>query len=77
MEVNGKPMLSTTEAAEFLGLTVGYLRKLTMQKKIPYYKPFGNKCYFDKDELLAVLRSNRVDTADEIEKRATIYAVQH
>ena len=77
MEVNGKPMLSTTEAAEFLGLTVGYLRKLTMKKKIPYYKPFGNKCYFDKDELLAVLRSNRVDTADEIERRAINYAVRN
>ena len=28
-------MLTTQEAAAFLGLTVGYLYKLTMQKKIP------------------------------------------
>lgn len=70
-------MLNTQEAAAFLGLTVGYLRKLTMQKKIPYYKPFGNKCYFDKDELLGVLRTNRVQTAEEIERQATNYVVRN
>ena len=77
MEINGKPMLSTPEAAEFLGLSVSYLRKLTMQKKVPYYKPFGNKCYFDKDELLGVLRSNRVETAEETEHKAILHVVRN
>ena len=53
-------MLTTQEAAAFLGLTVGYLYKLTMQKKIPYYKPFGNRCYFKRDELAQILQSNRI-----------------
>lgn len=77
MEENRKPMLSTVEAAEFMDISVGYLRKLTMQKKIPYYKPFGNKCYFDKDELLAVLRTNRVATAEETERTAQKYAIRN
>ena len=39
----GNNMLTSEEAAKYLGVTTGYLYKLTMRKKIPYYKPFGNK----------------------------------
>lgn len=65
--------LSTREAAEFLGLSVGYLYKLTMQKKVPYYKPFGNKCYFKREELEQLIETNRVTTAEETQRQAVVH----
>ena len=68
-------MLTTQEAAAFLGLTVGYLYKLTMQKKIPYYKPFGNRCYFKRDELAQILQSNRIETVEETQRQAVVHVL--
>lgn len=67
--------MSTKEAAEFLGLTVGYLYKLTMARKIPYYKPFGNRCYFKRSELEQFLERNRIATAEETEQHAILYTL--
>ena len=68
-------MLTTQEAAAFLGLTAGYLYKLTMQKKIPYYKPFGNRCYFKRDELAQILQSNRIATVEETQRQAVVHVL--
>jgi excisionase family DNA binding protein len=58
-------LVTTKQAAQFLGLSVGYLYKLTMRKKIPYYKPWGNRCYFKLDELRQVIEGTRISTAEE------------
>ena len=68
-------MLTTKEAADFLRLSVGYLYKLTMQKKIPYYKPFGNRCYFKRTELAELLQSNRIATVDEVQRQAVVHVL--
>ena len=68
-------MLTTREAADFLGLSVGYLYKLTMQKKIPYYKPFGNRFYFKRAELAELLQSNRIATVDEVQRQAVVHVL--
>jgi len=66
-------MLTTEEAAKYLGLSKGYLYKLTMQKKITYYKPFGNKNYFRREDLDQVIKNNPAgaeraeDNSDKIE----------
>ena len=73
MEENA--MLTTKEAANFLGLSVAYLYKLTMQKKIPYYKPFGNRCYFKLAELAEILQSNRIATVDEVQRQAVVHVL--
>lgn len=78
METNNtktNDFMSTKEAAGFLGLTVGYLYKLTMSRKIPYYKPFGNRCYFKRSELEKFLERNRIATAEETEQQALIYSL--
>lgn len=54
----GHEMLTSEEAAKYLGVTTGYLYKLTMRKKIPYYKPFGNKNYFCRTDLDRYMRTN-------------------
>ena len=46
-----KDLLTTVEAAEYLGLKKSYLHKLMMKKEIPYYKPHGKLCFFDRNEL--------------------------
>ena len=42
-----KRMLTTEEAATFLGITVDGLRGLTYKKIIPYYKPNGKNIYIE------------------------------
>lgn len=49
-------LLTTVEAAEYLGMKKSYLHKLMMKKEIPFYKPNGKLCFFDKDELDQWLR---------------------
>ena len=46
-------LISTAEAAKFLGMKVSYLHKLMMRRVIPYYKPNGKLCFFDKADLEA------------------------
>lgn len=65
-----KEVLTTEEAARFLGITKSYLYKLTMQRLIPHYKPMGKLCYFIKAELMEWLQTNRVKTDTEINDQA-------
>lgn len=46
-----KEVLTSTEAALYLGIAESYLYKLTSMKKIPHYKPHGRCIYFNKHEL--------------------------
>ncbi len=45
------PLFTTTEAAAYLGITRSYLYKLMIWHKVPYYKPRGKLCFFDKADL--------------------------
>lgn len=46
-----KEVLTSDEAARYMGLSKRYLYKLTMRKQIPHYKPMGKMCYFNRKEL--------------------------
>ena len=71
--ITEKKVLTSSEAAQYLGISMSYLYKLTMTRAIPHYKPTGKLCYFDREELEAWLHSNRVATADELENQAQAY----
>ena len=71
--LNSKEVLTADEAARYMGVSKSYLYKLTMQKKLPFSKPLGKVCYFNRQELEAWLMSNRVSTADEIRDKAQNY----
>lgn len=60
-----KEVLTSDEAAKYMGISKSYLYKLTMTRKIPHYKPMGKVCYFDRRELENFLRSNRVSIINE------------
>lgn len=44
-------LLTTTEAAKYLGLKPSYLYKLMMRRAIPYYKPNGKLCFSRRQAL--------------------------
>lgn len=71
-----KEVLTTDEAAKYLGVSKSYLYKLTMQQKIPHYKPLGKMCYFNRVELEQWLQTNRVSTDEEISQKAQDYCMK-
>lgn len=71
-----KEVLTTEEAAAYMGMRKSYLYKLTMNKKIPHYKPLGKVCYFQRKELEAWLLSNRVATDEELSEKAQDYCTR-
>ncbi len=69
-----KAVLTASEAAAYLGVSLSCLYKWTMSRVIPHYKPNGKMCYFDRTELENWLKSNRVATEQELEDKAQIMA---
>jgi excisionase family DNA binding protein len=51
--------LTLGEAAIYLGLSPGFLYKLTSQGRIPYFKPAGGRLYFKLEDLDGYLYRNR------------------
>ena len=68
-------LLTTTEAAHYLGVKPSYLYKMMMRRAIPYYKPGGKLCFFSRDDLDAWLTSIRIKSQREIESDAARYIV--
>lgn len=68
-------LLTTTEAAKYLGLKPSYLYKLMMRRAIPYYKPNGKLCFFSKADLDTWLTNIRVKSQAEIDNDAAQYLV--
>src|ERR1035437_9285376 len=54
-----KDVLVSKEAAVYLGLSLGYLYKLTGKNKIPVYKPNDGKLYFRRMDLNRWMLSKR------------------
>jgi excisionase family DNA binding protein len=68
-----KEVLTSDEAAKYMGISKSYLYKLTMLRKIPHFKPMGKMCYFNRAELENWLQSNRIATDEAIASEALNY----
>ena len=66
-----KQFLTTKEAAAFLGYKSSYLYKLTMWRKLPYYK-VGRGVRFKREDLLNYLTECRVSSCDELQAQAEL-----
>lgn len=66
-------LLTTTEAAQYLGVKPSYLYKMMMRRMIPYYKPGGKFCLFSREDLDAWLTSIRIKSQNEIASEAARY----
>lgn len=71
-----KEVLTSDEAARYMGVSLSYLYKLTMRQQIPHYKPMGKMVYFNRLELEEWLQRNRVSTEDEISQQAQAYCMK-
>ena len=64
--IANKKVLTTQEAALYLGWSMSYLYKKTALKEVPHYCPMGKTLYFDRLELEAWMKRNRVASTDEL-----------
>ena len=71
-----KEVLTSDEAAKYMGVSKSYLYKLSMRQQIPHYKPMGKMVYFNRLELEQWLQNNRVSTATEISQQAAAYCMK-
>lgn len=69
-------LLTTTEAAKYLGLKPSYLYKLVMRRAIPYYKPNGKLCFFSKADLDTWLTNIRVGRSEVLLNTVTQFCNQ-
>lgn len=70
-----KEVLTSEEAARYMGISKSYLYKLTMKGEIPHYKPMGKMCYFNRSELEQWLQTNRCATTKELNDRVNRMAM--
>ena len=70
-------LMTTTEAARYLGLKPSYFYKMMMRRAIPYYKLGGKLCFFAKEDLDAWMKRVRVKSQDEIDSEASRYLAAH
>ncbi|MBS7565642.1 helix-turn-helix domain-containing protein [Mucilaginibacter sp. Bleaf8] len=65
-----RPILTTAQAAEYMGISMSALYKLTSRKELPMYKPGGKKVYLKREEIDDYLAKCRISSQEEIEKEA-------
>ena len=66
----GKDVLTLEEAAKFMGIARSSLYKLTHEQLIPFFKPNGKMVFFEKADLVAWMKQNRVSSKKAIAAEA-------
>jgi excisionase family DNA binding protein len=62
--------MAVEQAADFLGLSKGYLYQLISKGKIPYYKPLKGRVYFTRRDLRGFVCRSRVAADYEVSEQA-------
>ncbi|MCC8038047.1 MAG: helix-turn-helix domain-containing protein [Bacteroidales bacterium] len=75
METVKQKLMTSKEAAKYLGISLSYFRKMMMRRVIPMYKPGGKLCFFDPKDLDDYLASSRVPSQAENDETAAKYLV--
>lgn len=75
--IEKRQIMTSSEAAEYLGIKRSYLYKMTMRKVIPYFKPGGKMVFFAKEDLDRWLTNSRISSQAEIDEEAAHYIVKH
>lgn len=68
-----KNVLCINDVALLTGLSKSHVYRLTCNRQIPHYKPNGKYLYFDRAEVEAWMKTNRVKTLQECEQAAMAY----
>ena len=65
-----KNVMTSSEAAEYLGISRKKIYDLVRTKNLPFFKPNNKLVYFERSELIKWIRSCRVASMDQIESEA-------
>lgn len=65
-----KEVFTLEEAALYMGISSATLRHYTAESRIKHYKPTGKLIYFRKEEVIAFLLQNPVETEGEADAKA-------
>lgn len=60
-----KKMLTTDDVSKLTGISVTQLRNLRSKRRIPYYRKTSKLIYYDRGEIDAWMRQNRVNSTEE------------
>lgn len=71
-----KNVLTLDDVALLTGLSKNHLYNLTSRNEIPYYRPRGKQIYFDRAEIEAWMKRNRVNALDEPECTSPAYMAE-
>ena len=71
-----KNVLCFDDVVLLTGLSRSHLYKLTCKCQRPHYKPNGKHLYFDRNEVEAWMKQNRVNTTLEAEQEAINYIIR-
>lgn len=74
---SSKEVLTIDECALLTGFSKAHIYRMTSQRTIPFYKPFGGTIFFRKTEIEKWLLQGRQATDSEIKSQATTYCVTH
>jgi excisionase family DNA binding protein len=72
-----KQMLTTNEAAEYMGVSLSTMYKLTHRRELPVYKPAGGKVYLKREDINTYLSKHRLMSQAEIEQEAINYVIKN
>lgn len=70
-----KNVLNIEDVSVLTGLSKSTVYKMTSNHEIPYYKPNGKQVFFDRAEVEAWMKQNRVGSVCDAESSAAAFCV--
>ena len=74
--IGAKSVLTIDDVCLITNVSKQTIYMLTCKNKIPHYKPNGKMIFFDKGEVEAWLKRNRVQTTEEAETKSAAYNIK-
>lgn len=75
LDLSRKEILTISECARYAGVSKSFFYKLTMDKKIPFYRPAGKLLFINRLDLENWLRQNRSATNTELGVEAQAFCM--
>lgn len=75
MLLASKTVLMIQDVSALTGLSASTIYQMTSKHQIPHYKPTGRLLYFDRQEVEAWMKQNRIGTISEAQQAASKHIV--
>lgn len=72
-ESNNIIYIPLSKFCELTELSTSYVYRLTSERKLTHYKPFGKKIYFRLDQVNEMFEASRVSSSEELKEEAVNY----